>query len=166
MTITEKTAYLKGLLEGMNFDQNTNEGKLFAAIVDVVNDIALELADLEMQTETIHEELDAIEDAMDEYEVAFDEIDESIDELYEIVDECCEDDCDCDCCDDDDDCDCDDCDEIFYELVCPTCDEKIVLDEDMLAEGGMKCPACGEELEFDYSELLDEEDEEYLEEDR
>ena len=75
------------------------------------------------------------------------------------------DDCDCDDCDCDD-CDCDDCDEIFYELVCPTCDEKIVLDEDMLAEGGMKCPACGEELEFDYSELLDEEDEEDLEEDR
>ena len=166
MTITEKTAYLKGLLEGMNFDQNTNEGKLLAAIVDVVNDIALELADLEMQTETIHEELDAIEDAMDEYEVAFDEIDESIDELYEIVDECCEcdDDHDCDCCDDD--CDCEECDEIYYELICPTCGEKLVLDEDLLAEGGMKCPACGEELEFDYSELLDEEDEEDLEEDR
>ena len=59
-----------------------------------------------------------------------------------------------------DDCDCDDCDEVYYELECPTCAEKIVLDEDMLAEGGMKCPACGEELEFDFSELLDEIEEE------
>ena len=33
MTITEKTAYLKGLLEGMNIDQTTNEGKLLAAII-------------------------------------------------------------------------------------------------------------------------------------
>ena len=60
MTITEKTAYLKGLLEGMNIEASTNEGKLLAAIVDVVNDIALELADLELQTETIHDELDAM----------------------------------------------------------------------------------------------------------
>ena len=39
--------------------------------------------------------------------------------------------------------------------------------EDLLADGGMICPACGEELEFDYSELFNEEDEEEdTEEDR
>ena len=92
MTITEKTAYLKGLLEGMNIEASTNEGKLLAAIVDVVNDIALELADLELQTETIHDELDAIEDTLDEYDVAFEEIEEAMDELYEITDDCCDDD--------------------------------------------------------------------------
>ena len=32
MTITEKTAYLKGLLEGMAIDQATNEGKLLAVV--------------------------------------------------------------------------------------------------------------------------------------
>ena len=169
MTITEKTAYLKGLLEGMNLDESTNEGKLLCAIVDVVNDIALELADIELQTETIHDELDAIEDTLDEYDVAFEEIEENLEDLYELIEDteyddccdCCDDDCDCDCDDCDDcDCDCDDCDEIYYELECPTCAEKIVLDEDMLANGGMKCPACGEEIEFDFSELLDEIEEE------
>ena len=169
MTITEKTAYLKGLLEGMNLDESTNEGKLLCAIVDVVNDIALELADIELQTETIHDELDAIEDTLDEYDVAFEEIEENLEDLYDLTEdmeydedccEWCED--DCDCCDKncDDDCDCEDCDEVYYELECPTCAEKIVLDEDMLAAGGMKCPACGEEIEFDFSELLDEIEEE------
>ena len=32
MTITEKTAYLKGLLEGMEIDQSTKEGKLLMTL--------------------------------------------------------------------------------------------------------------------------------------
>ena len=31
MGISEKIAYLKGLMEGMNVDTESNEGKLFAA---------------------------------------------------------------------------------------------------------------------------------------
>ena len=34
MTLTEKASYLKGLMDGMNLDTTTNEGKLFAAIAD------------------------------------------------------------------------------------------------------------------------------------
>ena len=34
------------------------------------------------------------------------------------------------------------------------------MDEDVLAKGGMKCPACGEDLEFDLSEIVDELDDE------
>ena len=52
-------------------------------------------------------------------------------------------------------------DEDLYQLVCPTCEEEIIIDEDVLAKGSMKCPACGEDLEFDLTELVDEvEDEE------
>ncbi len=42
MGISEKVAYLKGLMEGMNLDADSNEGKLFLAIVDVLDEIALE----------------------------------------------------------------------------------------------------------------------------
>ena len=45
MEITEKVAYLKGLAEGMELDTEKKEGKLLAAIIDVLDDIALELAD-------------------------------------------------------------------------------------------------------------------------
>ena len=44
MGISEKIAYLKGLMEGMNVDTESNEGKLFAAVVDVLDEIALEVA--------------------------------------------------------------------------------------------------------------------------
>ena len=48
-------------------------------------------------------------------------------------------------------------DEDLYQLVCPTCEEEIIVDEDVLAKGSMKCPACGEELEFDTSALYEDE---------
>ena len=46
MEITEKVAYLKGLAEGMELDTEKKEGKLLAAIIDVLDDIALEIADM------------------------------------------------------------------------------------------------------------------------
>ena len=33
MTLSERTAYLKGLMEGMKIDTESNEGKLFKAII-------------------------------------------------------------------------------------------------------------------------------------
>ncbi len=149
MTITEKSAYLKGLLEGLKVDEQTKEGKLLTAIIDLINDISLEVSDLEEQTAAINDELDGIEESLDAFDEELDEIDGDLDDIYEILDEC-------DACPeryDDDDSDDDD---EYYEVVCPTCGEKIVLDEDLMAEGGMKCPACGEELEFDYSDIIDD----------
>ena len=171
MTITEKTAYLKGLLEGMAIDQSTNEGKLFAAIIEALDDIALSVADLDDEVGAINDEmdmmeesLDAIDEALDDLEDALDAIDEDLDdmddeleELYEILD--LEEDEDDDYEDEEDD---ELEDEDLYQLVCPTCEEEIIVDEDVLAKGSMKCPACGEDLEFDLSELVDdvEEDDE------
>jgi DNA repair ATPase RecN len=47
MTITEKTAYLKGLLEGLSLDKQTNEGKLFTAIIEALDEIAQTVAELD-----------------------------------------------------------------------------------------------------------------------
>ena len=46
MEITERVAYLKGLAEGMELNTDKREGKLLAAIIDVLEDIALELEDI------------------------------------------------------------------------------------------------------------------------
>ena len=46
MEISEKVAYLKGLAEGLALDTESKEGKLIAAIIDVLDDIALEIADM------------------------------------------------------------------------------------------------------------------------
>ena len=47
MGISEKVAYLKGLAEGLKLDAESNEGKLFAAIIDVLDSMADEIADMQ-----------------------------------------------------------------------------------------------------------------------
>lgn len=135
MTVTERVAYLKGLTEGLDLDTSSKEGKLLSAIIDVLDDIAFEVSDLQEVVGELGEQIDMI--------------DEDLDGLEEIVydDEECDDD-DCDCCEDGD----------LYEIVCPSCGDSIYLDEDMVEEGEMDCPNCGEHLEFDFDEE-DEEDE-------
>ena len=36
MTVTEKVAYLKGLMEGLSVDETSKEGKILKAVVDVL----------------------------------------------------------------------------------------------------------------------------------
>ena len=47
MTVAEKVSYIKGLAEGLGVDDSTKEGKVLAAIVDVLDDIALTLGDID-----------------------------------------------------------------------------------------------------------------------
>ena len=136
MDICEKIAYIKGLAEGLALDDTTKEGKILAAIIDLLGDITDEIYDIEDGIEEIIEQIDAV--------------DEDLSTLEEIVYEDDEDDCDCDCDCCDDDCDCDCCDDEVYEIECPACNDVIYLDADMLAEEGMVCPNCGTDLEFDF----------------
>ena len=46
----------------------------------------------------------------------------------------------------------------LYEVVCPTCGDSIMLNEQMVEEGSMNCPNCGELLEFDLEDEDEEED--------
>ena len=68
MEITEKVAYLKGLAEGMELNTEKKEGKLLAAIIDVLEDIALELSDIEDAQEELGEGLDAVSDDLEDVE--------------------------------------------------------------------------------------------------
>ena len=45
MTTSEKVAYLKGLAEGMGVQNDAGQGKLIHVIIDVLEDLALDLAD-------------------------------------------------------------------------------------------------------------------------
>lgn len=148
MTLTEKASYLKGLLEGLNIDEKSENGKVFAAMADLLADITVSVTDLEDQTSIMGEELDLIEEALDE-------IDEVIDEIDDTLDSICEDEDQDEEYDEDEDEDFDFNDEEFYQVVCPTCGEEISVDEGILEQGKIKCPACGEDLEFDISELED-----------
>lgn len=132
MTLTEKAAYLKGLASGLALDENKPETKLINAMIDLIDDIALTVADLDDELAVVSEQVDLIDEDLesledDFYEDEDDEEDDLIkitcpncgDEIYiddailndgelqcpncgETLEFELECDCDCDC----DDCDC------------------------------------------------------------
>ena len=80
MNLTEKTAYLKGLLEGLNLKKDSDEGKLFNAIIDVLDDMAASVSDMDEELDVINEELDAIGEELTDVEDALLYDDEDEDE--------------------------------------------------------------------------------------
>ncbi len=143
MGISEKVAYLKGLAEGLNVDESTKEGKLLLAIVDVLNDMAEEFADIEDEIVDLEDGLDAVSDDLNDVEEF----------LYETSD------------DEDEEEDDEDDDDEYFVTTCPECEEEVIFDESVLEDGEVICPNCGAKLEFDLSDLAnatakdDEEDE-------
>ena len=135
MGISEKVAYLKGLMEGLNIDEQTNEGKLFTAIVDVLDEIALEIEDLTDEVMELGDGLHVVSDDLSDVE----------DIVYDD--------------DDDDDDDDEDEEEECYATTCPECEEEIYFDDTVLEDGALLCPNCGAKLEFDLSDLENAEEE-------
>ena len=141
MGISEKVSYLKGLMEGMNLSADSNEGKLFRAIVDVLDEIALEVEDLTDEVMELGDGLDVISDDLSDVEdVIFDEddFDDYDDEDDEDEDE-----------DDEEEC---------YATTCPECEEEIFFDDSVLEDGKVECPNCGATLEFDPEDLVEDEE--------
>lgn len=120
MDLSEKVAYLKGLLEGLHLDEDAPEAKMFAQISDILGDVADTLKTLTLDQQEVSDRVD--------------EIDMDLGDLETLVltgDTEPED------------------DSATYEVECPKCGEKITFDEPMLDKGGIQCPNCGAELEFD-----------------
>ena len=151
MTISEKAAYLKGLMDGLNLDTEKAEGKMIAAMVELFADMAKRMKDIEETTIAISDELDEIEEDLDAIEdFILDEEDE--DEEWDEEDEEEWD-------DEDEDFDFGDEDSTIYEVKC-ACGCIINFDEETLEEGSIVCPDCGETLEFSWEDEEDDEDEE------
>ena len=62
MKLTEKAAYIKGLMEGLDLDADKKEVKLIKALVDLVDDLALTVTDLDEDLDQVYDELDAIDE--------------------------------------------------------------------------------------------------------
>ena len=154
MTISEKSAYLKGLMDGLKLSTETDEGKMIAAIVDLLGDLTRKVTDIEDTTIAISDELDEIEEDLDAIEDFIMDYDD--DEDYEDYEDYEEDDFDDE--DYEEGFDFGDEETTIYEVVCPACDEIINFDEETLEKGSIICPDCGEVLEFSLDD--EEEDEE------
>ena len=135
MSVSEKVAYLRGLMEGLDMDEDKKEAKLFNAIIEALDDVASELSDID---EDMEELADYIE-----------EIDEDLCDVEELVYDL-DDDCDCCCDDDDSDCCCDD---DCIEVEGPACNETDCIGFDEIDDNGeVDCPCCGAILEFEIEE--------------
>ncbi len=148
MTLSEKSAYLKGLMDGLKLDTEEAEGKMIAGIVDLLQDMTAAISDLEENALAVSDELDEIEDDLDAIEeFLMDECDdEDDDEDYDEDDYDIDDDFD----DEDEDFDYDE--DVVYDVTCPTCGVELHLDEETILKGSIKCPQCDELLEFDFDE--------------
>lgn len=120
MDLLEKVAYLKGMLNGMDLDEDKKETRLITSIIDVLDDLAASVVDLEEETDEMCELIDILDEDLGEVEEV----------VFDVDDE-------------------DDFDDDMYEVTCPTCGEVLCVDEELLEEGEMVCPNCGEALEFD-----------------
>ena len=151
MTLSEKSAYLKGLMEGMELKTDSNEGKMIAAIVELLGDVTKTLSDVQETTIAISDELDEIEDDLDAIEDFIMDEDDDYDDDDEDDDFDHEDDEDEDL---EEGFDFGDEETTIYEVRC-ACGNVIDFDEETLEAGSIVCPNCGETLEFS----LDEDDE-------
>ncbi|WP_371370773.1 CD1247 N-terminal domain-containing protein [Sporomusa aerivorans] len=126
--LKEKVAYLHGLTQGLNVNENSSEGKILLNIIDVLDSFADEvqnvnLAQLELEdyVESIDEDLTDLEEEV--YEEVFDDDDDYDDEMY------------ADTFDDD-----------MVEVACPDCHELVTFESEILDEDEdieVTCPYCG-----------------------
>ena len=124
MEITERVAYLKGLAEGMELNTEKREGKLLSAMIDVLEDIALELEDIRDEQAELADGLDAVSDDLEDVEDAvFEDEDDEDEDCYATT--------------------CPTCGETIYfdesiledgEVLCPSCGEKLEFDLSETAE--------------------------------
>jgi len=128
MSIGKRVAYIKGLAKGLEVDTASKEGKLISVMIEVLEDMASEIEELQADIVTLDEELCSVSDDL---------------ELVEDI-----------LLDDDMDDEGDD-EPVFYEVECPSCHNEITVDEDVLDLGSIECPNCKEKLEFDLDNIND-----------
>ena len=119
MDLNAKAAYIRGLMTGMEFDPASKNGKVIAAMMDLLEEMAA----------TVTEHDNALNQVYDELETLDQDLDEMVADLYGEDDEEAED-------EDSED---------LYEVTCPNCGAVSTVDEETLLdqESELVCPNCG-----------------------
>ena len=149
--ISKEAAYLRGLVEGMNLSEKSEEGKLIERLVDVLSDAAEEIDALWARNDELEARLDEMDEEIYAAEMDIDDIYDEVENLlddsdveYNIEDAYFEDDEDdefLDFMDDEDD---------LFEITCPECGEDVIVDfESLDEEHNIVCPNCNQEIELD-----------------
>lgn len=160
MSITDRVAYIRGMVEGIELNVNTPEGKLLIQIIEALGETAAQLTDLQEGYEDLCEYVESVDEDLEALEMEFHgESEESFDDDDdETLDNILLDDFDDE--DEDDEDDDEDEDEIFGEEFDS---------DDYGALICCVCPECkqvfGINSEDEESEDLDEDDEDLDDED-
>ncbi len=117
MDLNARAAYIRGLMKGMEYDADSPTGKVIAAMMELLEEMA---ATVTGQAK-----------ALDELGEAVTDIGEDLDELFG------------DFYDDGDDDDTPDPGEDIYEVTCPNCGAVTTVDEETLMREELVCPQCG-----------------------
>jgi len=139
MNITEKVAYIKGLVDGMEFEGSTPEKKLLLSIIDLLDQMAQEVSDIRTEVETLGDMADELDNDLGEleeyvYEEAEDDDGYDLDEYEDEEDE--------------------------YSFECPKCGETVCFcDSDDPSD--VVCPNCGERI--DCEDFFGDDDDEIFE---
>lgn len=153
--LKEKISYIQGLADGMNLDDKSSEGKVLRHILevledmaDIIEDIDLGQAELEDYVEALDEDLAELESDFLETEIGccgdhdhdhIEDDDEYFDEFVEELDDI-------------------DIDDEEVEVECPNCGDLVYVEEDELADEELEilCPNC-HKVVFESNEDHDEE---------
>ena len=133
MKSTERVSYIRGLTEGLELDTDKKEVKVINASIDLLGDLSSSVSEIEDDLNDMSDQIDAIDEDLGSLE----------DDFYD---------------EDQDDDDNDDNDGCYYEVTCPNCHETVCLSEDIVKDGKIECPNCGESLEFDFDDEDDSDD--------
>ena len=131
MELSNKAAYLQGLVDGLGVDESTKEGKIIKAMSALLAEMAEALEGMDEDLSRAYDQINDLHDELEDLEA----------DLYEDEDD--DDD------DEDDDEDTDDANdddiasEPFYEVACPNCGETVYVSEDDLDAGEANCAHCG-----------------------
>lgn len=121
MDLNAKAAYIRGMMAGMEFDPESKNGKVVAAMMELLEEMAAVVTEHDNALDQVYEELDAFDEDLDDLVTTIfgevgDEEDEDEDELSE---------------------------EAVYEVTCPTCNFVTTVDEETLMNQELVCPNCG-----------------------
>ena len=138
MELSNKAAYLQGLVDGLGVDESTKEGKIIKAMSALLAEMAEALEGMDEDLSRAYDQINDLSDELEDLEA----------DLYEDEDDD-EEDGDEDEDDEDDEEDADDANdddiasEPFYEVACPNCGETVYVSEDDLDAGEANCAHCG-----------------------
>ena len=138
MDLNAKAAYIRGLMTGMDFDADSKNGKVIAAMMDLLEEMAAQVTEHDNALDQVYDELETLDQ----------DLDDVVSDIYADEDEDNEEDAEDD--------------STMYEVTCPNCGQISTLDEETLMdpEGDLVCPHCGATFDIELEGTEDDSAEE------